>query len=58
MKLVKKQYSHNIEIIESSDLEIDRSLDSFLLRQEVGFYPASWPKLIEKMNDEYNKFFR
>lgn len=58
LKLVKKQYSHNIEIIESSDLEIDRSLDSFLLRQEVGFYPASWPKLIEKMNDEYNKFFR
>ncbi|MTH47363.1 dTDP-4-dehydrorhamnose reductase family protein [Intestinirhabdus alba] len=58
LKLIKKQYSHNIDIIESPDLIIDRSLDSSLFRTETKFTPMSWPVLIEKMNDEYNKYFR
>ncbi|HCJ9895222.1 TPA: SDR family oxidoreductase [Escherichia coli] len=58
LSLIKTIYSHNIEILDSKDLTIDRSLDSSLFRQETGFEPLCWPELIEKMNDEYNKYFR
>lgn len=58
LSLIKTVYSHNIEIFDSKELTIDRSLDSSLFRLETGFEPLCWPKLIEKMNDEYNKYFR
>ncbi|ENO0516206.1 dTDP-4-dehydrorhamnose reductase family protein [Escherichia albertii] len=56
--LINEIYSHNIQINNSKDLKIDRSLDSSLFRQETGFAPLNWPELIEKMNNEYNKYFR
>ncbi|HGA5386845.1 TPA: dTDP-4-dehydrorhamnose reductase family protein, partial [Salmonella enterica subsp. enterica serovar Waycross] len=56
--LIKKQYCHNIKIIESTELVIDRSLDSSLFRRETNFVPLCWSELIEKMNNEYNEYFR
>lgn len=56
--LIKSKYGIELDIIESPDFIIDRSLNSDNLRELINFQPPAWPDLIEKMNYEFNKYFR
>lgn len=53
ISLVADIYGKEIEINESTQLVIDRSLDSSRLRQAIAFTPPSWRELIEFMHDDY-----
>lgn len=55
ISLVAETYGKSIVINESTQLVIDRSLDSSLLRQAIDFTPPSWPELIEFMHNDYIK---
>lgn len=57
LSLINKIYGKNITIKPSGDFKIDRSLDSTPFREKTGFVPELWPKLIEKMNNEYKRYF-
>lgn len=57
LNIINKVYGKNIDIKPADDFRIDRSLNSTLFRNKTNFAPESWTKLIEKMNDEYNKYF-
>lgn len=56
--LIKSKYGINLDVIDSPDFIIDRSLNSDSLRELINFQPPAWPDLIEKMNYEFNKYFR
>lgn len=56
--LIKQKYDVELDIIDYPDFVIDRSLNSDNLRELINFKPPQWPELIEKMNDEFNKYFR
>ncbi|AKA39523.1 dTDP-4-dehydrorhamnose reductase family protein [Yersinia ruckeri] len=58
LNIVNSIYGKNIDIIESDNLVIDRSLNSDHFRHETGFSPEPWDLLIEKMNNEYKKYFK
>jgi dTDP-4-dehydrorhamnose reductase len=49
LKLIAKKYQKNVEILESSDMIIDRSLDSNKFRSVTGYEPPNWNILIDKM---------
>ena len=53
LQMVAKQYSKGIEIEPNDDFIQDRSLDSSLFRETVGYKPASWDKLVEMMHQDY-----
>ncbi|MFM5427130.1 dTDP-4-dehydrorhamnose reductase family protein [Aeromonas veronii] len=53
ISLVADIYGKEIEINESTQLVIDRSLDSSRLRQAIAFTPPSWRELIEFMHNDY-----
>ncbi|QJT30075.1 SDR family oxidoreductase [Aeromonas media] len=53
ISLVADIYGKEIEINESTQLVIDRSLDSSRLRQAIAFTPLSWRELIEFMHNDY-----
>jgi dTDP-4-dehydrorhamnose reductase len=52
LKLLNKAYRAEVEIKPFDDFRIDRSLDSSKFRQETGFSPASWEKMIERMAND------
>jgi dTDP-4-dehydrorhamnose reductase len=52
LKLLNKAYRAEVEIEPFDDFRIDRSLDSSKFRQETGFSPASWEKMIERMTND------
>ncbi|TGL98119.1 SDR family oxidoreductase [Leptospira barantonii] len=54
LSLVRKIYAKDIQIFESDEVIIDRSLDSQKFRQEVDFRPKQWESLIQEMK-EYNE---
>lgn len=56
--LIKEKYGIEIDIVDYPDFIIDRSLNSEILRELIKFKPPQWPELIEKMNDEFNRYFR
>ena len=56
--LIKHKYKIELDIIDYPDFVIDRSLNSDKLRELVNFQPPQWPELIEKMNDEFNQYFK
>lgn len=56
--LIKDKYEIELDIIESPEFVIDRSLNSDNLRELVNFQPLPWPDLIEKMNHEFNQYFK
>ena len=58
LNLVAEQYGKNIEIEESLDLIIDRSLNSRKLRQESSTILPSWPELIEFMHRDYLRRYK
>ncbi len=49
LQLIKKVYKKNINIIDSDELIVDRSLNSNLLKSKIGYRSPSWDVLIEKM---------
>lgn len=56
--LIKDEYKIELDVIDYPDFIIDRSLNSDSLRDLLNFQPLAWPDLIEKMNDEFNEYFR
>lgn len=55
ISLFAEVYGKSIKINESTQLVIDRSLDSSLLREEIAFIPPNWPELIKFMHEDYLK---
>lgn len=55
--LIKAVYDIDIEIEKFKGVQIDRSLDYTKLRRITGFEPPSWRDLIERMHNEYQKYF-
>lgn len=55
LKLVAKTYHKKIEILESTTLEIDRSLNSEKLRTAINLNIPSWDILISEMYNDYKK---
>lgn len=53
LKLVAKIYSKDIEIEESQELIIDRSLNSSILRNKINYKAPSWEKLVVAMHEDY-----
>lgn len=53
ISLVAEIYGKDIEINESTELVIDRSLDSSRLRQALNLTVPSWRELIEFMHNDY-----
>ncbi|MGI8669319.1 MAG: dTDP-4-dehydrorhamnose reductase family protein [Aridibacter sp.] len=49
---VREKYNIDVEIEPFSDFQIDRSLNSEKFRDETGFNPLSWEKMIEKMAED------
>lgn len=49
LELLKNEYRANIEIEPSSEVKIDRSLDSSKFREKTGFQPMSWEKMVKIM---------
>ena len=58
LKLVAKIYKKNIEILEDTEVKIDRSLDSSKFSAITGYNPPSWEKLIKDLNNFYNEKFK
>ncbi|RHX78252.1 SDR family oxidoreductase [Leptospira yasudae] len=56
LELIRKIYDKNIQILESTELVIDRSLDSRKFRQESDFVPKNWELLIREMKDYSEKY--
>ena len=57
LSLVNDFYLAEKCIQPSKEVVIDRSLDSGKLFAATGFTPGPWPKLIEKMREEYLAYF-
>lgn len=49
LALFKRAYDRDIEIIPDESVQIDRSLNSGRFRQETGFVPESWERMVAKM---------
>lgn len=58
LKLVSTIYNKEIEIDESTELTINRSLNSDNLRQLIGFKVPTWEALIKDMNSDYKKRYQ
>lgn len=53
ISMIGEIYGKSITIKESTQLVINRSLDSSRLRQAISFIPPSWRELIEFMHHDY-----
>lgn len=53
LNLIAENYGKKIEIIESTELQIDRSLNSDRLRGALNLNIPSWKELISEMHDDY-----
>jgi dTDP-4-dehydrorhamnose reductase len=53
LKLVKKIYNKDIEILPFDEEVSDRSMDSSRFRKETGYTPPTWDQLIHKMYEYY-----
>jgi len=58
LTLVSEMYCKNIYIEESSELKIDRSLNSERLRQRAGLTIHEWPELIIEMYADFEKRYK
>lgn len=55
LQTVARIYQKKITIIRNEDFKIDRSLNSDLLRNKLGFKPKSWEEMIISMNKSYKE---
>ena len=53
LNLISEIYNKKIEIIESTDLQINRSLNSERLRHVLSLETPSWKALISEMHEDY-----
>jgi len=53
LNLIADIYGKDIEIIESTDLKINRSLNSKLLRDALELNTPSWKELVTEMHNDY-----
>ncbi|MDH4467720.1 MAG: SDR family oxidoreductase [Bacteriovoracaceae bacterium] len=51
--LIARIYGKKIQINESNDLVINRSLDSTLLREKLNFLPRDWESMIKTMHEQF-----
>ncbi len=58
LNLTKEIYKKEIKIIPSSDIRIDRSLNSDKFRFETGYKPPDWKELIENLYQYKTEFLR
>jgi dTDP-4-dehydrorhamnose reductase len=58
LKLVSTIYGKKIDIEESPELVIDRSLNSKRLRDKINFQIPAWDTLISEMNVDYKKRYQ
>jgi dTDP-4-dehydrorhamnose reductase len=56
--LINKAMGLGIEIKEYPDFHSDRSLDSSRYRQETGFTPPSWEKMIEELAQDVKPYLK
>ena len=49
LKLVKKAFSMNVDIVPDDDFKCDRSLDSTAFRQKTNYTPPSWETMISEL---------
>lgn len=49
LQLIKVTFGHNVEILPCDEFVCDRSLDSSRFREEFGYIPPDWPKMIREM---------
>ena len=49
LHLIKDSYGIDLEIERFENFYMDRSLDSSKLRKKIGFSPAPWPEMVERM---------
>jgi len=54
LALIGEIYGKDIEIVPDDEVRIDRSLNSERFREETGYAPPPWPKLIKAMNEDYH----
>lgn len=54
---IAESYGKEIVIHESTELVIDRSLDSSRLRAALNFTPPDWNELVAYMKTDYNKWY-
>lgn len=55
LQLIAKTYGKSIEVIPFDDFRVDRSLDSKLLRNIVGYHPENWDFLVDEMHELYKE---
>jgi dTDP-4-dehydrorhamnose reductase len=58
LKKIAKVYKKDIDISESSDFIIDRSLNSQPLRKKIGLVLPSWDELVEYMHTDFVKRYQ
>lgn len=56
LKSVQRIYDKKIDIIESDELKIDRSLNSDKFRKIVGYQPKGWDQLLQEMQEYRKKY--
>jgi dTDP-4-dehydrorhamnose reductase len=52
LRLINEAFRAEIEIEPFTEFRIDRSLDSTKFRNETGFFPESWQKMIQKLAED------
>jgi dTDP-4-dehydrorhamnose reductase len=53
LRLVARQYRHDIAIRRQEEPRLDRSLDSRRLRAAIGYEPQPWPDLVAAMHADH-----
>ena len=56
LKIISKQYKHEIDIVKDNKIVIDRSLDATRFNMRTKYVCPSWPKLIEDMYEFQGKY--
>lgn len=57
LNIINKVYQLGLDIHESKDLKINRSLDSSKFKRSYNFQFLDWNEMIIKMKENYEKFF-
>ena len=57
LKLIKNKYNLQLNIFENKQPNLNRSLNSNKLKNKTGFIASNWEQLIDKMHEEYTKYF-
>jgi dTDP-4-dehydrorhamnose reductase len=56
LRLLNESYAADVMIEPSSEVAIDRSLDSSRFRETTGWHPKSWPEMIHQMASDRSPY--